>query len=175
MAKFRWEKNEKLFSPPIFPSKTLENTLFYCIFAPFRAVWFHMKHTPLFALFHVKHMFLTPFYRLFIPCFKLFYPIATPITNFCVFSVHFLVDFVLFFRFLAPIYSHFLLLRFGQTAFKHHFDSFRAVLDGILRIRALFGNFQQYLNHISHHSLTLIFTIQKAFAILLHPRPIISQ
>ena len=69
MVKFRWEKNEKLFSPPIFPSKTLENTLFYCIFAPFRAVLVsHETHTTFRIVPRETYVFdtiLPPFHTLF--------------------------------------------------------------------------------------------------------------
>ena len=121
------KRTKNYFHRLFFPQKTSKIPCFTAFLPHFGRFWFHMKHTPLFALFHVKHMFLAPFYRLFTPIFELFYPITTPNTNFCVFSLHFLVDFVLFFRFLTPIYTHSHLLCFGQTAFRHRFDSFRAV------------------------------------------------
>ena len=129
---FQWQnldgkRTKNYFQHLFFPQKPSKIPCFTAFLPHFGRFWFHMKHPPLFALFHVKHMFLAPFYHLFTPYFELFYPITLPNTNFFAFSVHFLVDFMLFFRFLTPIYAHFLLLRFEQTAFGYHFDGFRVV------------------------------------------------
>ena len=129
---FQWQnldgkRTKNYFHRLFFPQKPSKIPCFTAFLPHFGRFWFHMKHTPLFALFHVKHMFLTPFYRLFTPHFELFNPIATLNTHFRAFSVYFLVDLVLFFRFSTPIYAHFHLLRFEQTAFRHHFDGFRGV------------------------------------------------
>ena len=177
---FQWQnldgkRTKNYFHRLFFPQKPSKIPYFTAFLPNFGRFWFHMKHTPLFALFHVKHMFLTPFYRLFTPFLSYFTPLQQPTLISVCFRCIFLwisCCFSAFWHLYTPIFTSCVL---GRPHSDITLTASERFLDGILRIWAIFGNFQPHLNHIPHHSLTLVFTIQKAFVILLHPQPIISQ
>lgn len=73
---FQWEnldvkRPKNYFYHLFFTEKSLKNPYFSAFLGHFDRFWFHMKHTLILPLFHVKHMFFDHFSPIFTPVFLL--------------------------------------------------------------------------------------------------------